>query len=188
MPLALGSVLMSLTACQPEQPATDGLPLATAASHADHDHDHREAGAHVHGAGDFTLVLEGNSLNIGFVVPAIDILGFEHLPANDTERQQLQAMVDLLATPASLLNLPEAANCQLQDARVTSLVLDEGAVSHGDFELHYEWLCQSTAQLSALTLTLFDRFPSLQQLQGSWIVHDRQGAQVFSPDRPTFTF
>src|SRR5690606_41217224 len=46
----------------------------------------RELGPHVHGQGTLAVAIEGNNVQIEFVAPGMDIVGFEHKA--DTARQK----------------------------------------------------------------------------------------------------
>lgn len=61
------------------------MPLS---SLAETDHKHlRQYEAHLHGASILNWVMEGQRLQISLKSPVINMLGFEHAPDDDRERQ-----------------------------------------------------------------------------------------------------
>lgn len=82
--------------------------------------------AHQHGVATLTLAQEGLMLEVMLDSPMVNLLGFEHVPANASELAQLKNMQRWLAAGDWLL-LPETAGCQLRDSSLTGLP-DAGAV------------------------------------------------------------
>ncbi|MGO3300265.1 MAG: ZrgA family zinc uptake protein [Pseudoalteromonas sp.] len=44
---------------------------------------------HVHGQGESYIVQEGSVLQVQFIIPAVDALGFEHQAANASQKKPL---------------------------------------------------------------------------------------------------
>lgn len=76
--------------------------------------------AHQHGVATLTLAQEGQMLDVMLDSPMVNLLGFEHVPANASEQQQLKNMQQWLAAGDWLL-LPEAAGCRLRDSSLIGL-------------------------------------------------------------------
>lgn len=104
---------------------------ARAAGH-DHDkhdhekHEHREHGAHVHGAGKLNLVLDGNALELEYVAPGYDIVGFERAAVFKREKKQLKEATETLKAGDPLFAFPKSAGCKMQTSSVKFVVEDLG--------------------------------------------------------------
>lgn len=95
--------------------------------------EHRELGAHEHGIGQLDIGIDGSQIAMDLHVPGMDIVGFEHAPSTDAEREQLAAALATLESPLSLFVLPEAAGCRVIEAKA-ELEVEE----HHDHEAHEE--------------------------------------------------
>lgn len=94
--------------------------------------EHREHDAHVHGVSILNIAVEGNQMVAEFISPAVNIVGFEHAPENDEQRQAVQQAAADLERGGDWLALPEAANCRLAETGVESELLAEGSAGHED--------------------------------------------------------
>lgn len=109
--------------------------LATSCLHAaeNHDHDHHAGlSAHVHGEAELLVAVEANQLQLQLSSPAANLVGFEHKPRNEQQKQALASLQKTLADSSNLFVLPVAANCQLSEYQIGSSLLEE----HGDHEDH----------------------------------------------------
>lgn len=76
-------------------------------------------GAHVHGLGELSAVLEGETLTITFRSPMYNIVGFERAPSNDEEQAALDAAQETLRSGKGLFVTDAGAGCQLVEVGVT---------------------------------------------------------------------
>src|ERR1043166_2256960 len=62
---------------------------------------------HVHGEGKMTFVIdtEKNKISVGFEFPADQVLGFEHRPKTDAEKNEVKKAVALVAKAKNLVAL-----------------------------------------------------------------------------------
>ena len=74
--------------------------------------------AHVHGTAAINLAIEGEELEIEFVSPAGNIVGFEHEAVTPGERQAIRDAIEQLKEGHALFDLPHAASCSLHVADV----------------------------------------------------------------------
>ncbi|MGC9456271.1 MAG: DUF2796 domain-containing protein [Halothiobacillaceae bacterium] len=97
-------------------------PLAALAHqpHADN------AAAHEHGAARLNVALDGQVLFMELMVPAHDIVGFEHRPTNDQQRAAVTEAIKQLSGSEALLALPERAGCRLETAEVRTPLASNG--------------------------------------------------------------
>ncbi|WP_375285109.1 ZrgA family zinc uptake protein [Marinicauda pacifica] len=74
--------------------------------------------AHVHGQAEASLTIGRDSiLQVEFIAPAGDLVGFEHAPQSDVEHAALRRLEDQLAEP--LVSLSPRAGCSFMQARVS---------------------------------------------------------------------
>jgi hypothetical protein len=95
--------------------ATIGWTLIEAQAEEQHHH-----GAHVHGIAHLNVALEGENLYMEFVSPAANIVGFEHAPKNQAQRDAVEAARNTLKNAEAVFKLPPAAGARLVEASVVS--------------------------------------------------------------------
>jgi hypothetical protein len=170
------------------------LPLSY--SHAQeehHHHAHEEAsslGAHEHGAARLNVALDGKRLELELFSPAMNLLGFEHAPANAADEAKIASARSQLEQPQALFGLPAAAGCSLSEQQFAGELLgsahagyqrgdqhdhkqehkhghdDHEAAGHSDIEAHYQFDCSKPDALQALDLKgLFESFPGTEKIQ-----------------------
>ena len=74
--------------------------------------------AHVHGIAALNLAIEGGELEIEFVSPAGNIVGFEHEAVTPGERRAIRDAIEQLKEGNALFDLTHAASCSLHVADV----------------------------------------------------------------------
>ncbi|HIZ50807.1 MAG TPA: DUF2796 domain-containing protein, partial [Candidatus Pseudomonas excrementavium] len=90
--------------------AVTGVVSLALHAHEPHEHAHgsHNAAAHQHGVGTLDIVIEGQQLLLELSTPAGDLLGFEHAPRNQAQRDQLDTLMSTLRQPEKLFTLPAA--------------------------------------------------------------------------------
>ncbi len=73
--------------------------------------------AHVHGIATLNLVYDRGQLQIEFVSPADNIVGFEHEAESSAEREAIKAAITKLENAGALFDLPASAGCELHEAK-----------------------------------------------------------------------
>ena len=112
--------------------------LATAAGAKE---GHREHEAHQHGIGEMNIAVVGEAVQIELLIPAANVVGFEHEPRNQNERAQIAAAKKEFSKPATVVTLPVAAKCTVTDSDVDlgpdeEQGHDKHAHSHDNHEKH----------------------------------------------------
>ena len=79
---------------------------------------HREHDPHEHGHGALDIVLEGEELVAELRIPAVNVVGFEHAPRDDAEREAVHEAVVRFANAAAVLVPAADAECEIEDAEV----------------------------------------------------------------------
>ena len=82
--------------------------------------EHHHHGAHVHGIAHLNVALEGKKLYMEFVSPAANIVGFEHAPKTQAERDAVESARNTLKNGEAVFKLPPAAGARLVEASVVS--------------------------------------------------------------------
>ena len=90
--------------------------ILTGAALAASEDGHREHEAHEHGRGMLDIVAEGEELVVEFRIPAANVVGFEHAPRDDAEREAVRMAAETFRNPASVLVLPAEAECEVEKA------------------------------------------------------------------------
>ena len=78
---------------------------------------HRQHDAHEHGVGLLTVVPEGKVVRIELEVPAVNVVGFEHAPTNNEERQTIKTKTHIFRRADGFFALSPKANCEKQSAQ-----------------------------------------------------------------------
>jgi hypothetical protein len=193
------------------------LPLSY--SHAQeehHHHAHEEAsslGAHEHGAARLNVALDGKRLELELFSPAMNLLGFEHAPANAADEAKIASARSQLEQPQALFGLPAAAGCSLSEQQFAGELLgsahagyqrgdqhdhkqehkhghdDHEAAGHSDIEAHYQFDCSKPDALQALDLKgLFESFPGTEKIQVQLIGPNGQQGVELTPARSQLPF
>lgn len=125
--------------------------------------------AHVHGVVQARVAVQGNKLGVQFEMPLDNLLGFEHRPRTDVQRQAAQAVLQRLKAPATWLKPDAAAECTLSSSQVDAQALEParpGAKEpgHADLDASYEFTCGAPAQLKTLDIALMESFIRIQRI------------------------
>jgi hypothetical protein len=176
---------------------TLAAPGVNAGERHDHDHghddDHRQYGAHVHGIAALNLALEGKEVHLELASPAANIVGFEHAPSSEADHAALDKAVALLKDGDALFRFNAEAGCRMEKADVTSALLDDEhkhddhgheayeGETHSDIDAVYHFECGQPARLTELTVTLFEAFPGMEELNVQYVIENRQGAADLTP-------
>ena len=171
------------------------LSLLAAASLPSAAHAQLTHGAHEHGAAELTVALDGQALVIELISPLDNLVGFEHAPANDTQRAALAEAGRLLSDADAMFALPVAAACRFEHADIESpwpmaaMAPAAGQAGHahptrGDHEeavVTYRYTCAQPAALQRIDVRAFARFPRLREIRVEHATARGQGAAVLTP-------
>ncbi|MFA0474165.1 DUF2796 domain-containing protein [Vibrio breoganii] len=109
------------------------LAVASVSVHAEENF--RQHSAHVHGSVEFNIAQDGRDLLVEILAPGADVVGFEHAPSNDEQRQALEKALTQLNAADSILKMSSAAGCELSTAQVSHTLGgddDHDGHDHGD--------------------------------------------------------
>ena len=168
----------------------------------------QELGSHVHGLTELNVVIADQDVQIEFVSPAINLLGFERASNSPEESKLFNEVLEDLQTAEWLLG-DQLGDCQMstpvfEAPEFGSHEMSEGhedhehedhehedheheAGDHADFRVQYLFDCQS-APRSNLTVTAFDRFAGIEEISVRWIFGRQQGVSNLTPNNATLSF
>ena len=123
------------------RPATAlAATLLAGAAFAASDGERREHDAHEHGHGALDIVVEGEELVIELRIPAVNVVGFEHAPKNDAEREAVRRALVPFGDATSLFVLPAEAECEVEEAEAAIVSMghedEHEGEEHGDGDGH----------------------------------------------------
>jgi len=173
--------------------------------------EHREHGAHAHGHGMLNIVVEGSELAIELELPGVNVVGFEHEPGNDEQRQAVVEAIALFKRGELLFVTPDAAGCRADEAEVTlagerhhegedrsgqepgkvqgqdqqSTQVHEEQEAHSELHAEYRFHCQAPAELDHMELRLFGHLKKLDDIDVQIVTPTLQTATELDPDHTT---
>ena len=120
-----------LEAARRVRPALAVVPvLVASAAFAASEDGHREHDAHEHGHGTLDVAVEGEELVVEFRIPAVNVVGFEHAPRDDAEREAVRQALAPFKDAASVLVPSPDAMCEVEAV--------EAGLSSMEEEAHHE--------------------------------------------------
>ena len=166
----------------------------------------QSADSHVHGNAELNVVLMGQQLQVEFVSPAINLIGFERPPNTDEETVTLNNTIEQLQRGGWLIEAISTA-CQLSTEEFEAPVYDEhdssehdhehessehdhehetsehNAEAHSNFRVTYLYDCDS-APRKQLKMLAFDHYSGIETLTVQWIADQKQGYARLNRDNP----
>jgi len=167
------------------------------------EHEHEEHAAHIHGEAELLIAVEGSALEIEFLSPAMNIVGFEHQPANEAQSHAIESAIETLKQPGLLFRLPTSAGCDLSSILVESSLAAQGEhdqehskeadhdheeKTHSDFTGHYSFHCSEVSRLESIAIEIFKQFPGTELIEVQSISEQGQRKIELTPDRHTLEF
>ena len=190
--------------------ATSGILLGLTAMPLQKSVIAQELGSHVHGLTELNLVITNQNVQIEFISPAINLLGFERASNSPEENKLFNEVLEELQTAEWLLG-DQLRDCQMstpvfEAPEFGSHEMSEGheeheheehehehedheheTGDHADFQVQYLFDCRS-APPSNFTVTAFDRFVGIEEISVRWIVGRQQGVSNLTPSNATLSF
>ena len=99
----------------------------------------RQKDSHEHGAAIIKMVMEEERLQVEFEVPSESLIGFEHFPKSQSNRENFNKAIKVLSDPSKLFSQPIKAECLLVGMNVSqSLFSNEEEHGHDESEKEEE--------------------------------------------------
>jgi len=132
--------------------------------------------AHVHGEARLNLVLEGTQIMVEMETPAANVLGFEHNPRNDEQKQLLNTALGIFRQSKNIFKF-HGGNCRQSEFEKEIHEIK----THMEFHFRYLFDCQSIDSLKQIEMKLFDQFPRFDMIEAQWIFLSGQGTTNLDP-------
>jgi hypothetical protein len=155
--------------------------------------------AHVHGVSRLNLAIDGNHVALEIEAPGADIVGFEHVAENETDKAAIIRAAGILKAGDALFRFPAKAKCRLQAAKVepprtaqerAHREADSGKAKdamkegkrHTEFHARYEFRCDQPASLTEVDAgNFFKRFSAAREIEARAVTARGQRAQELTP-------
>lgn len=142
-----------------------------------------QAQKHVHGEGELLIAQEGGVLQMQFIIPAANALGFEHQVASSADKNTIDVLAQQLKNSSRAIDIN--GQCILQSTE-NSLAHSYDEHHHHNVEATYNFNCK-TAVLG-FSVTLFKLMPSLNALNVQWISNAGQGSTEVTRNNPVISW
>ena len=139
---------------------------------------------HVHGQGSVFIVQENELWQVQFLLPASDILGFEHSPENK-HQQYLVDQFEKNRTDFNNLVQFDSTCVQRNDSQsaLASTGQDESPTKqHHDLEFIYLLECEQA--ISEMTFPILQQYHNLKSLHVQWSTQLGQGSKLITASAP----
>ena len=162
--------------------------------------------SHVHGNAELNVVLMEKQLQVEFVSPAINLLGFERPPITDVESAAMNNTIKQLQHGGWLIEgVP--STCQLSTEEFEAPFFEEResykhdhehesskhdhehesskheAEAHSNFRVRYLYDCDAALK-KQLRILAFDHYNGIETLTVQWITNQMQGYTQLNRDNP----
>ena len=94
--------------------------------------------SHEHGHATLNAAQQGKEVEFAFNIPAMDVVGFEHQPKNKAQEEKIHELADYLKNADQVITLPAAANCEVEDVKVESALLEDDHHDHDKHDDHHD--------------------------------------------------
>lgn len=150
----------------------------------------RQHGSHEHGAASLNVAIVEQTLAIEFIAPAANIVGFEHTPRTQAQKQAVSEAEAMLESDA-IFSFPPAAECTLSQAVMEDeheehgeheehAEHEQGEAAHSEFHAEYEYQCRQIERLTHVDVRLFEHFPGNEEIAVQVITPNGQGGAVLT--------
>jgi len=146
----------------------------------------RQKDSHEHGAAIIKMVMEEERLQVEFEVPSESLIGFEHFPKSQSNRENFNEAIKILSDPSKLFSMPIKAECLLVGMNVSQSLFSneeehghdesEKYEIHSEFESNYYWNCQHLDEIDSIGTQLMSFFPRIEEIRVNWISNNGQGS------------
>ena len=149
----------------------------------------RQVDKHEHGVGELNIAVEGNSMNLEFMIPGADIVGFEYEAKSDSDIASVNTALSKFQDFENIFTLSSSGNCNLVDAEIEINQGDEHEdehdhedehehededehdhdeheeEAHNEFVAHYSFTCGNVKEIDRIDFPYFTTFPNSGELE-----------------------
>jgi hypothetical protein len=179
-----------------------GVFFSSTASYAEQ----RQHGTHVHGEGELLVVLEEQELEMSFRIPGMDIIGFEHVPKTEEQKESIKNAKAYLRNGEQVFELTDGAECELQRASALFALTthdhhddEQSEVVHSDekeknhnmesekhaeFHVKYKYKCSQPKKLESIGFNIFEKYGGIEKVKTAFIIFSEQSSATLTADDP----
>ena len=96
----------------------------------------RQVDKHEHGVGELNIAVEGSAINLEFMIPGADIVGFEYEAKSDSDIALVNTALSKFQDFENIFTLSSSGNCNLVDAEIEINQGDEHEDEHDHEDEH----------------------------------------------------
>ena len=149
----------------------------------------RQVDKHEHGVGELNIAVEGNAMNLEFMIPGADIVGFEYEAKSDSDIALVNTALSKFQDFENIFTLSSSGNCNLVDAEIEINQGDEHEDEHDHEDEHehededehdhdeheeeahnelvanYSFTCGNVKEIDRIDFPYFTTFPNSGELE-----------------------
>ena len=138
----------------------------------------RQVDKHEHGVGELNIATEGDVIELEFMIPGADIVGFEYVAKSDADIASIRKALQTFESYENIFTLPTNSRCQLTEKQV-ALKEDEdededdhddhAEENHNEFYAKYSFECGDIKAINNVEFPYFSTFPNSGELEVQFI-------------------
>ena len=135
----------------------------------------RQVDKHEHGVGELNIAVEGSAINLEFMIPGADIVGFEYEAKSDSDIALVNTALSKFQDFENIFTLSSSGNCNLVDAEVEINQGDDHEdehdhdeheeEAHNEFVAHYSFTCGNVKEIDRIDFHILLLFLTLESLK-----------------------
>ena len=148
----------------------------------------RQVDKHEHGVGELNIAVEGSAINLEFMIPGADIVGFEYEAKSDSDIALVNTALSKFQDFENIFTLSSSGNCNLVDAEIDINQGDEhedehdhddhgehddhdehDEEAHNEFVAHYSFNCGNIKEIDRISFPYFTTFPNSGELEVQFV-------------------
>ena len=157
----------------------------------------RQVDKHEHGVGELNIAVEGNSIDLEFMIPGADIVGFEYKAKSEADVALVKDALIKFDEFNNIFSIPSTSNCNLVEADIS---INQGdnhkdehnhdehedehdhddhgehddhdehdEEAHNEFVAHYSFNCGNIKEIDRISFPYFTTFPNSGELEVQFV-------------------
>jgi hypothetical protein len=158
----------------------------------------RKVDKHEHGVGELNIAVEGNSIDLEFMIPGADIVGFEYKAKSEADIALVKDALTKFDEFNNIFSIPSTSDCNLVEADISINQGDNHKDEHDDhdehedehdhddhgehddhdehdeeahneFVAHYSFNCGNIKEIDRISFPYFTTFPNSGELEVQFV-------------------
>ncbi|WP_281557832.1 DUF2796 domain-containing protein [Thalassomonas sp. RHCl1] len=142
------------------------------------------------------LAMENNAIHLQLSAPAQSLAGFEHRAATGAERAHLADIKQQISLANNIIRF-HGTSCLLKDVEINISAIEPSEkaalprqpqpapAEHAEIIAGYRFHCQSSEELTSVSLELFRPFAALEKIHAVRLRSSQQGSALLTPSNKT---